>query len=266
MSSPSDAIADGSPRIFWERDGSSHGEKVVFIHALGCNLDLWDAIVPLIPADFQSIRYDLSGHGRSAAGPDELSIEDHAQDLIHVLDECGAEDANLVGVSVGGMIALAAALMEPSRIRRLVLCATAGRIGSVERWSERIAMVRGQGLNALADGILMRWFAPGFAEREPGVLRQARAWLVNMPANGYVASCAALRDTDLRPLLSGIRCPALVLCGEDDVATPPQWGRELAAALPDARFELIAGAGHLPPLEQPLAFARALERFLNEPP
>jgi pimeloyl-ACP methyl ester carboxylesterase len=174
MSSPSDAIAVGSPKISWERDGSSHGEKVVFIHALGCNLDLWDAIVPLIPAGFQSIRYDLSGHGRSAAGPHEFSIEDHARDLIQVLDECGAEDANLVSVSVGGMIALAAALMEPSRIRSLVLCATAGRSGSVENWSERIAMARGQGLNALADGILMRWFVPGFAERKPGVLRQAR--------------------------------------------------------------------------------------------
>lgn len=93
----------------------------------------------------------------------------------------------------------------------------------------------------LAESILMCWLAPEFAEREPGVLRQARAWLVNAPANGYVASCASLRDTDLRPLPSGIRCPALVLCGEDDVATPRQLGY-FCRLRPDMRSSCYVGS------------------------
>ena len=252
------------PRLHREVVGSPQGEPLVLLHALGCDHHLWDAVAPRMPREWGVLRYDLRGHGNSEAGPAECSIEDHARDLEGLLAEHVAQPATLVGVSVGGMIAMKAALLWPDRVRRLVLCATTGRIGSVESWNERIRAVQAQGLEGMAETILARWFAPGFVQREPSLHRRARESLLGTSTAGYLATCVALRDADLRSQLHRIRCPVLVLSGEHDVATPPAQGRELAAAIPGARFELIPGAAHLPPLERPEIFNAAVERFLKE--
>lgn len=88
--------------------------------------------------------------------------------------------------------------------------------------------------------------------------------MARMPAEGYIGTCAALRDGDLRDVVSTIQAPGLVLCGTEDVATLPEFVRGLAEALPNARFETIAGAGHLPCVEQPQETATNIDRFLRE--
>jgi len=112
--------------------------------------------------------------------------------------------------------------------------------------------------------ILARWFSSTFAATAPATYRGYANMLTRTPVEGYAATCDALRDADLREMVPSINIPVLVLCGEEDLATPPDLGRELASALPQARFALIPKAGHLPSLEQPKALATVIQHFLAE--
>lgn len=240
------------------------GEPLVFLHSLGCDLHLWEAVAAVFTPRHRVVRYDLRGHGLSDCGPPECSIDDHVRDLIGLLDRLGIPSATLIGCSVGGLIALAAGLRHPQRVRRLVLAASAARIGTRESWMERIEAVRTQGLEGIADTILARWFTPGFLSREAAVVRGFRNRLTRTPAAGYLATCAALRDADLRERAADLRAPALVLSGEYDQVVPSGTGRVVADRLPDAHWQLISGSAQLMPVEQPLATAAAIQRFLAD--
>lgn len=258
--------APASDPVIAHRHHGPAGKSVVLIHSLGCDLALWDPVVALLPAAVDFLRYDLRGHGRSESPAAETSIEDHVSDLLTLLDNQKIPRAVLVGNSVGGLISLAVAARRPDRCRALVLSATGPRIGTAAGWNARIAAVRDHGLAPVADSILARWFAPDFATRHPGRYADARAMLLRTPAEGYIATCAALRDTDLVPELPRITAPSLVLAGEHDTVCPPISMRHLAAALPQSHFEVIRDCGHLPPLEQPGAYVAALTRFLESLP
>lgn len=246
--------------------GPADAEPLVLVHSLGSDLHLWDDIAPAFATTHRVFRYDLRGHGLSDCGPGECSIDDLARDLLALLAPVSPRPATIVGISVGGLVALAAARRAPERVRRLVLCATAARLGTRESWSDRIAAVAAHGLEPLADAIVARWFSPDFAARSPALVRGWRNRLTRTPAAGYAAVCAALRDADLRHDLAAVRAPALVLAGEHDLAAPPAAGRELAAGLPHARFTLLPGTAHLPPLEQPAALTTEILAFLSSAP
>lgn len=244
--------------------GGASDKPLVFIHALGCDLHLWETVAASLTARHRVVRYDLRGHGLSDCGPPESTIDDHVRDLFGLLDRLGIPSATLIGSSVGGLIALSAALRHPSRVRRIVLCTSGARIGTRESWTEHISAVRAQGLVPLADAILARWFRREFGASEPAVVRGYRNRLTRTPAAGYLAVCAALRDADLRVIAAELRVPALVLSGEHDVVVPPAIGRELVDILPDAHWVLIPACAHLPPVEQPAATAAAIARFLSD--
>jgi len=255
----------GNRKLHWSRTGAAGDHTLVFVHALGCDLHLWQLVGDSLPDRYQHLAYDLRGHGLSESGPAESTLDDHVADLVNLLDRLGLVTATLIGISVGGLIALAAARRHPGRVRRLVLCCTGARIGTREGWTDRIAAVQTRGLESMADSILPRWFAPDFATRQPAAYAAARAGLIRTPATGYVALCAALRDADLGAELVHITTPALVLSGELDVAAPPALGRALAAGLPRARFIQLPGVAHLPPIEQPAGLAATIGRFLSSP-
>lgn len=245
--------------------GPEGAEPLVFIHALGCDLHIWDAVSAAFVSNHRVLCYDLRGHGHSDTCGTESTIEDHADDLAALLDHAGLGPATLAGISLGGVVALATTARYPVRVRRLLLCATGARIGTAASWNERMQAVRAGGLEHLADGILARWFLPGFSSRAPAVVRGFRNILTRTPAAGYLAACAALRDADLNSVLPSLRIPALVVTGGHDVATPPALGRALAEQLPRARFASVRDAAHLPPVEQPAALVTLLSDFLHEP-
>lgn len=245
-------------------DAMITGVPLIFINSLGSDLRIWDGVIPYFAERFPIIRYDKRGHGLSDCPPGPYTLRDHTTDLAGLLTAIEVASAILIGVSVGGMIALDFAHQYPDRVHALVLCDTGARIGTADTWRERSALVRQEGLTSLAPTILARWFSSTFARNHPAALRGYYNMLTRMPAEGYAATCEALRDADLRPVVEGIDRPALVLCGAEDLATPPALGRELAAALPKARFELLDLAGHLPSIEQPKAVAIAIKHFFKE--
>ncbi len=233
---------------------------IVFLNSLGTNLHIWDAVAARF-AHTQTVQYDKRGHGLSDAPPAPYTIRDHSSDLRALLDYLQIDRAILVGVSVGGMIALDFAAQFTQRVDALVLCDTAGKIGDAAGWNTRIAALEADGLDGMGDAILERWLAPVASEE---MRKIGRNMLTRTPLQGYIGTCAAIRDADLRPALAQLTMPALVLCGSDDSATPPELVRTLADALPNAQFQLIDNAGHLPGWEQPDATAAAIKAFLTD--
>jgi len=250
--------------IHYSLDGLQEGIPLVFINSLGTDLRLWDKLVPHFAEKFRVIRYDKRGHGLSDAPPGPYSIRDHANDLSGLLAHLQIHQPILIGISVGGMIALDYAASQPNNVRALVLCDTGAKIGSIEMWNARITSVRNNGMASIGEEVLARWLTPNFIEQHPADYRGYLNMLTRTSVIGYAATCEALRDADLTDIVRTIPTKSLVLCGSEDVATPPSLGRELAEALTDARFELIEQAGHLPPLEQPEAMAVKINQFLQE--
>ena len=243
--------------------GDPDGPPVVFANSLGTDLRVWEPVLPYLPAGFRYIRYDKRGHGLSDSLPGPWRIEDLADDLAGLLDRLGVRSAAVVGLSVGGLIAQALAARWPDLVRVLVLSGTAPKIGTAEAWADRIAAVESQGIAAIADAILERWFSPRFRAEEPA-LALWRNMLTRSPVAGYVATCGAIRDADLTESTRTLRLPVLAMVGSADGSTPPDLVAAMAAMIPGARIEIIPDAGHLPGVERPAAVARLIADFLKE--
>jgi 3-oxoadipate enol-lactonase len=250
--------------VQYSREGLQAGMPLVFINSLGTDLRIWDNLVQHFAGRFSILRYDKRGHGLSDCPPGPYTIRDHTNDLEGLLAHLKIEDAILVGISVGGMIALDYAARHPEGIKALVLCDTAAQIGTADMWNERIAALRESGMDVLLEGILTRWFAPGFASQRPADYRGYANMLTRTPLMGYTATCEAIRDADLTEAAGTIQTRSLVLCGAEDTATPPDLARGLADTLVDARFELIESAAHLPCIEQPDVMAAKMNQFFME--
>jgi 3-oxoadipate enol-lactonase len=151
----------------------------------------------------------------------------------------------------------------PERLERAALCCTAARFATPEIWAERAATVRAAGsVEPLADATLERWFTARFRAERPEVVARVREMVVATPAEGYAASCDALRDCDLRDALGSISTPTLVVAGEQDPSTPPEQAAEIAAAIPGAQLTVIPDTAHFAQVEQADAFNRTIAEFL----
>lgn len=263
MISAADRLVNGV-RLRCAEAGQPGGPPLVLINSLGSDLRLWDRLLPHLGGHWRVIRYDQRGQGQSEVPPGPYRLSDHTGDLAGLVDQLGVNSPVLFGLSVGGLIAMDYARQFPERARALVLSDTAARIGTSQSWTERMDGIRQRGMAEMAAGILGRWVTPALAERQPADHEFLRHMLLESPVEGYVATCALLRDADLQAALPQLAAPTLVMVGAGDLSTPPAQMRELARALPQARFQVIEGAAHLPCFEQPEAVAAALEAFWQD--
>jgi 3-oxoadipate enol-lactonase len=228
-------------------DGPDGAPAVVLSNSLGTDMRMWDPQLAALTRRFRVVRYDTRGHGGSPVPQAEQTIAGLAEDLLGLLDHLGLARASVAGVSLGGMTAMQLASTAPERVDRLVLCATSARLGPPEMWRERADTVRAEGMAALADATLRRWFTPA---ADPAIVARFEAMFRAIPADGYAACCAAVRDMDLRGRLPDVAAPALVLVGRDDPATPPDHAELIAAAIPGARLTTIERGAHLVNVER----------------
>lgn len=250
--------------LHYRDEGEAKGLPLVFINSLGTDLRIWDAIVPHFSANHRLVRYDKRGHGLSDCPSPPYTLHQHTADLAGLMDALQVNQAIFVGISVGGMIAMDFAIHHPHRVGKLVLCDTAPRIGTPEMWNERVNTLRAHGMAHLGETILARWFAPSFAAEQPDAYRGYGNMLTRTPIDGYTGTCEAIRDADLWPHVGRIEAPTLVLCGAEDLATPPAQAQKLAHTLPNATYTILESAAHLPCIEQPQALAAAIDAFLKE--
>jgi len=244
--------------------GVPGGAPLVFVNSLGTDLRIWDEVVEHLADRYRILCYDKRGHGLSDAPPGPYGLDDLVGDLAGLTQRLEFQRFALAGVSVGGLIAQGFALAHGERLTSLILCDTAARIGSHASWSERIDLVRANGLAAVSDRLLERWFAPDFRAQRPADYAGWRTMLERTPLAGYVATCAALRDADLTEDVADIAVPALLVCGAEDSSTPVDLVRDTAARIPASHFEVIAGAGHLPCIEAPEPLARLIAGHLEK--
>jgi 3-oxoadipate enol-lactonase len=236
---------------------------VVLVNSLGTDFRIWLPLIDELTVDWSILVYDKRGHGLSDRGDGPVSIEDHADDLIGLCRHVGIRKAVFCGLSVGGLIVQALYARKPELVRKLVLADTAHKIGTADTWNARIAAVEAHGLASIADSVMERWFTPDFHERRRADLAGYRNMLVRQDPRGYSATCAAIRDADYTASVGAIRVPTLCIVGDQDGSTPPDLVRSTASLIPGARFEILAGCGHIPCVEQPEKMARLLTSFVH---
>jgi 3-oxoadipate enol-lactonase len=265
------AVEVGKRTLEVRLDGPEDGPVLAFSNSLGTDWRVWQPLLEHLPrgtglgsgGGLRLLRYSKAGHGLSDVA-DHRSIEDHARDLLAILDALKIEKVALVGLSVGGQIALALARLAPERLHCLVLCCTAHKIGTDELWNQRIAEIRDKGLAGMADGVMERWFSASWRAENPAYLALWRNMMARQPAEGYAALCAAIRDADFTESTQDIRLPTLCVAGTEDGSTPPEVVGGLAKLIPGARLETLEGVGHIPCVEAPDRLGALIGNFLRE--
>jgi 3-oxoadipate enol-lactonase len=225
---------------------------VVLCGSLGSVSSIWDAQTGAL-AGRRVVRIDHPGHGNAPLS-DVREVGDLAA---RVLALAGDETFSFVGLSLGGAVGMQLALTAPERLERLVLACTAARFGDPGQWRERAALVRAEGLAAIVDAVLARWFTPRFADAGP-----YRDMLLSVDPQGYASCCDALAAWDVRGALAAVRAPTLVIAGAEDPSTPPETVEQIAAEISGARFEVIEHAAHIASVEQADVFNRLIEEHL----
>lgn len=246
-------------------EGDAGKPVLVLSNSLGTTLEMWDPQMPALTRHYRVLRYDTRGHGRSAlpAAFASFGMADLAGDVVAILDHAGIDRAHFCGLSMGGMTGMYLARHHAARFGRFVLANTAALIGPESVWNTRIATVHRDGMTAIVDGVLARWFTDHYLLTRRDEMAPVRRMLESASAAGYTANCAAVRDADLRGLLAAIDAPVLVIAGEHDLATTAAQGREVAEAIPGARYVALPAA-HLSNWELPEAFGNAVIGFLGQ--
>lgn len=256
------ATRDGI-RIQYVLQGNPGAPVLVMSNSLGTTLEMWDPQMPALLERYRVLRYDTRGHGGSSVPAEPFGMAELAADVLAVMDDAGVERADFCGLSMGGMTGIWLARHHPERFGRFVLANTAALIGPASVWNTRIERVRQEGMAAIADGVLVRWFTEPWLAGDPSRMAPVRAMLEHTAAAGYTANCAAVRDADLRGLLADIDARVLVIAGTHDAATTPAQAQELAQGIAGAEY-LALDAAHLSNWELPDAFSGAVIRFLSQ--
>jgi 3-oxoadipate enol-lactonase/4-carboxymuconolactone decarboxylase len=249
-------------RLYWKREGRDDAPALVLLNSVGTDMDLWDAALPHLRERFALLRIDTRGHGASTAQPDDYTLPLLASDVLAVADAAGLPRFALAGVSLGGMIGMELALQSPERLEKLALVCTSATMDAGS-WNDRIAIVRAEGMAAIADLAMGRFLSEAFFGANPAVYETVRRQLIAMDPEGYAGCGAAIRDMALAARISRIACPTLVVTGSRDTSTPYKGhGEHLVARIPGA-VHCPLGTAHLAPLEAPEALAGLLVSFLE---
>jgi 3-oxoadipate enol-lactonase len=250
-------------QIHYRLDGPDDAPVVVLSNSLGTNLAMWDVQIPTLAQKFRVVRYDSRGHGLSKVTPGPYTIAGLGGDVISLLDALRIPTAHYCGLSVGGLIGQWLGINASKRFKSLTLCNTAARIGTTDGWNTRIAAINEGGMAPIANGVVSRWLTEDFAKRAPATVEAARQMLLHTPPEGYVATCAAIRDEDLREAISRVNLATLVISGAQDTATTPADGRFVAEKIRGAQY-LELNAAHLSNIEAAELFTVALLKFVEQ--
>jgi 3-oxoadipate enol-lactonase len=248
-------------KIHYEWGGAEHLPVVVFSNGLGTNLRMWDPQVEEFSQHFRVLRLDTRGHGQSGVTPGSFTIEQLSWDVVGLLDALQVDQACFCGLSMGGLIGMFLGTNAAKRFPKLVLCDTAAKIGTADTWNTRIQAVQVGGMKAISGSVIERWLTPGFRSAHPSETQSVLEMVEATNPQGYMACCAALRDSDQRSTIGSIPIPTLVLTGTYDATTPPADAHFLTNAIPGAAYAEVPAA-HLSNLEACDEFNRQVLQFL----
>lgn len=250
--------------LFVDFTGKDNNPFIVFSHALGGDLSMWDRQVASFAGEYRIVRYDLRGHGRSAQSASDFRLEDLAEDVVRLLDQRGIERAHFCGLSLGGLIGQWLGVNAAERLLSLTLVDTTPRIGAPEVWNQRFAQIEAGGMAAISNATMERWFTETFREQEPETVTRIRSVLETTSPSAYISCAKVVRDSAINHKdLERITAPTLVMTGTFDSAAKPEDAKNLAAHIPGSRYVELPAA-HISPVEASDAFNNGLRMFLEE--
>jgi 3-oxoadipate enol-lactonase len=242
---------------------------VLLIHGFPFDHQVWRHQVPVLSRRWRCLAPDLRGAGAAAApkDPGDYSVASYADDLVALLNREQIDQAVVCGLSLGGYIVFELLRRFPARVHAAVLCNTKATADTPEAKRGRDALAaraRSDGASSVAVELVPKLLSPVTLEQRPGVVQEVRDMINRQPIDGIVGALHALRERpDSTALLPRIDVPVLVFAGEDDQIAPPAGALQMSEAIRGAQLAWIRGAGHLAPLENPLAVNHYLKTFLE---
>jgi pimeloyl-ACP methyl ester carboxylesterase len=240
---------------------------LVLLHAFPLNARMWEPQLALAEHGWHVVAPHFRGFDGGVDDPPAASVDDYAADVIDLLDALHIRDAVIGGLSIGGYVAFALLRLAPAYVRALVLADTRSQADTpegVENRKRMLATLADRGPEGVVDEMLPKLIGASTAADRPEVAARVRALALSTGAAALSGAVRALMTRpDSTPLLASIRCPTLIVAGEEDVITPPALSEEMHRAIPGSQLVLLPAAGHLSSLEQPRSFNAALATFLT---
>lgn len=250
--------------IYYEIHGKEGAPWLTLSHSLACSVRMWDEQIATFKDRYRILAYDTRGHGQTSAPAGDYTLAQLADDLKGLLDHLKISQTHYCGLSMGGMIGQTFALKYPGILQTLVLADTSSRIppevGPV--WEERIKVAQTQGMQALVQPTLERWFTAPYRSAHPETMQRIGKLIADTPVPGYVGCCRAIPRLNLTDRLKEITVPIQIIVGADDQGTPVAMSQAIHDNAPGSRLDILPSAAHLSNIEQPQAFDRALAAFL----
>ena len=244
-------------------DGSEDKPWLLLANSLATDVGMWDDQIPFLVRTHRVVRFDARGHGASEVAEAPYDLATLSDDMLAVLDAVGAARADVMGLSLGGMTAMGLALAHPERVRSLVVCCA--RADAPEpfhaSWDDRIAIVRDRGTEGLVEGTLARWFSAGVAST---VRDRAATMIRRTSAEGYIGCARAIQGLDHLKDLHRMTVPVLYVAGELDLAAPVPAMQAMADATPGSRLIVLPRLAHVPVMEAPGVFAKAIDGWRRD--
>ena len=244
------------------------GDPVICIHGNGLNRELWRHLMPELSQGNRTVVYELRGMGLSEAVQQPgttVTVQEHADDLVAVMEALEIEQAVIVAHAFGGFPAMQLAIDQPGRIRALIMTCTSACMSGATReaiphWIETAERV---GMEPLVQSGLERWFTDSFRAAHPDIMLRYRRMIGANPPLGYAANGRGILVYDLRDRLHEIRCPVLLISGKEDRSTPTADHQLIADSVGTAELIVVENASHTVPEEQPERFNDIVLDFLD---
>jgi 3-oxoadipate enol-lactonase len=244
-------------------DGPEGAPWVVLSNSLATTLAMWDEQAAALKSKYRVLRYDQRGHGATDAPAGRYAFDTLVADAVGLMDAVGVKKAWFGGLSMGGATSLGLAQQHPDRVNGIMICdhACKSTPASSQQWEERIVVAQKQGIEALVEPTIARWFPPEVLAKKPPYVDKVRAMIRGTPADGFIGCAAALADHDYNSKLETVKCPVLFVVGEKDGVTPAAM-KDMHARLKGSLYVELAGAGHISNLDRSAEFTRAIEEFV----
>jgi pimeloyl-ACP methyl ester carboxylesterase len=244
------------------------GSVVVLVHGLGLNQAMWQWQLPALKKGYRVVTYDILGHGDSAKPSGPYHMVQMVDQLCQLVDDLGIDRCALIGFSLGGLIVQAFTLAHPDRVSALAILHAAHGRTPEQRASimERVAQCRVSGPGATVSDALSRWFSTQFAKQNIAVLEKIRLWVLANDPLVYpeLYQLLAIADIGLEESVASIKCPTLVMTGDEDYGNSAEMAQRIASTIPNAQLEILKGLRHMALAEDPEQVNHLLTSFLDE--
>ena len=264
---------NGITDIHYELHGPIGDETrpwMVFAHSLACTSEMWYSQIAEFAGDYRVLTFDTRGHGRSSAPVPAANYENYhfdslVSDVASLFDALKIENPDFVGLSMGGMLAQAFAIKHPGRLKSLTIADSVCEwpAGSADVFQARVDQARANGMKAILNSALDRWFTAPYHASNPAEVGSVAKMILNTKVDGYAGCSYSIPRINFTSKLAGIEAPILVMTGRHDPATTVALAEQIHAAAPGSTLEIIENAAHLSNIENPKAFNGAIRKFLR---